>query len=509
MEHIGSIACGGLFLLFAFFSGRQYIHMLQLNSYRAERYGRWLAEDVRRVLNLRAVFVWMAALLYPVSPTAALIAAAALFALLNIRKKPAAKKPLVYTARVKRLLVTFMIVNMLFLASLVHPLWFLALLPLAGLLEGELVLISLWINEPMERAVAHHYYKEAKDILQSMKHLIVIGVTGSFGKTSTKYAVAQLLSEKYNVLMTPGSFNTPMGVVRTIRESLKPTHQVFVVEMGAKNKGDIKELCDLVSPTLGIISSVGPQHLETFGSMEAIVATKFELADAVQKNGGVMFLNYDNEYIRKRAFEGPKVTYGTGDGCDVAAKDISYSASGAAFSINGHAMKTKLLGQFNVVNIAGAAALAKHLGVAENDIAAAVRRLEAPEHRLKLSKNGRYTLIDDAYNANPSGARAALEVLSLFPERKILVTPGLVELGDQMEEANRALGAQAAKAADDIVRVGEKQAPPLREGALSAGFPEERLYVAKDIYDALHYVDTITGDPAVVLLENDLPDNFL
>lgn len=483
--------------------------MLQLNSYRAERYGRWLKEDVRRIFNLRALWVLPAALLYAVSPWASLVAAALLFAFLGIRKAPSAKKPLVYTARVKRLFVCFMLINALFLAAMVHPLLLIVLLSVAGLLEGEIVLLALWINEPIERAIARHYYKEAKDILQSMKHLIVIGVTGSFGKTSTKYIVTRLLSEKYNVLMTPGSFNTTMGVVRTIRESLKPTHQVFVVEMGAKERGDIKELCDLVSPHYGVISSIGPQHLETFQSMDAIVDTKFELAEAVRKNGGVMFLNYDNEYIRRRMFEGQKVTYGTESDCDVEAKEITYSASGAAFLLDGHPMKTKLLGRFNVVNIAGAFALARQLGVSEADIAMAVRQLEAPEHRLKLSKNGRYTLIDDAYNANPSGAKAALEVLALFSERKILVTPGLVELGEKMEEANRALGEQAAKAADDIVLVGEKQAPPLRQGALDEGFPKERLYVAKDIYEALRYVDTITGEPSVVLLENDLPDNFL
>lgn len=509
MELIGNVASGVLFLLFAFLSGRRYIHMLQLNSYRPERYLRWLKEDVRRIFNLRALFVLPALLLYPVSPNGAKTAAGALLALLNLRKASAAKKPLVYTARVKRLFVTFMIINALFLSAAPHPFLLIVLLASAGLLEGEIVLLSLWINGPVEQAIARRYYKEAKEILRSMKHLIVIGVTGSFGKTSTKYIVTRLLSEKYNVLMTPGSFNTTMGVVRTIRESLKPTHQVFVVEMGAKNRGDIKELCDLVSPNFGVISSIGPQHLETFQSMDAIIDTKFELADAVSKNGGVMFLNYDNEYIRGRAFEGRKVTYGTGGNGDITAGDIRYSAQGATFSVDGHPMRTKLLGRFNVVNIAGAFALARHLGVAEADIAAAVRHLEAPEHRLKLSKNGRYTLIDDAYNANPSGARAALEVLSLFSERKILVTPGLVELGEQMEEANRALGAQAAGAADDIVLVGEKQAPPLREGAIRAGFPSERLYVAGDIYDALRYVDTITGEPAVVLLENDLPDNFL
>ena len=167
------------------------------------------------------------------------------------------------------------------------------------------------------------------------------------------------------------------------------------------------------------------------------------------------------------------------------------------------------MGDYSAVNIAGAYAVASSLGVDKADIAAAVRKLKAPEHRLSLIKNPRYTVIDDAYNSNPAGAAAALNALSRFPERKILVTPGMVELGTEQERLNTEFGREAAGKADYIVLVGEKQAPPIKKGVLEAGFPEDRLYVAADISDALAFVYKITDVPSVVLLENDLPDNFL
>ena len=144
--------------------------------------------------------------------------------------------------------------------------------------------------------ISHGYVKDARRILESMPGLTVIGITGSYGKTSTKNFLHSLLSVKYNVLMTPESYNTTMGVVRTVRERLRPTHQVFIVEMGAKNPGDIREICDLVRPKYGMITSIGEQHLETFKTLDNIIKTKFELADAIPRRD--CLLNLDNRYIR-------------------------------------------------------------------------------------------------------------------------------------------------------------------------------------------------------------------
>ncbi len=514
MENISFTLSALFFAVYMFFAGKGYIHILQLNSYRPERYLRWMGENKGRALYFRALFLPVSLIGALYSDTAVLFALAALFALTAPYKGKKAKKPLVYTMRVKRLFAFLLFWVLVFIAAAFFTggVWSAVILISGAVLTPWAVLLSLYISLPVESAISRHYVNDAEKILSGHKNLTVIGVTGSYGKTSMKYALTALLSEKYSVLMTPGSYNTTMGVVRTIREQLKSTHQIFVVEMGAKNIGDIKEICDLVHPDFGVITSVGPQHLETFKTVDNVCRTKFELADAVAEKGGTVFLNSDNEYIKdyimKKDF-GKVVTFGTGEGADFRAENIRYSSKGSDFTVNGAPLSTVLLGDYSAVNIAGAYAVASALGVDKADIAAAVRRLRAPEHRLSLIKNPRYTVIDDAYNSNPAGAKAALNALSRFPERKILVTPGMVELGTEQDRLNTEFGREAASSADYIVLVGEKQAPPIKKGVLEGGFPEDRLYVAKDISDALAFVYKITDVPSVVLLENDLPDNFL
>lgn len=504
----------GAILLIAFFifylkSGIESIHMLQLNSYRLERFFRWMKEDKKRLFGLKSLVLLLSlAFIFNIKVSFIIYA---ILCILILPGKKEAKTPLVYTARVKRIITTYIIIGLAFivLAGLSGEWKAILLLTLIGLLIPYIVMLVVLINSPVEKAITRYYYNDAKKKIESMKDLIIIGVTGSYGKTSTKHVITSLLSEKYDVLMTPGNFNTTLGVVRTIREHLRPTHQVFVVEMGAKQTGDIKEICDLVKPKYGVISSIGPQHLETFKTIENVADTKFELARAVAQNGGTVFLNYSNEYIKNYNFDGNKVTYGTSDGCDVLCTIKEATSSGITVEVAGEEVKTKLLGDFNAMNIAAGFAVADFFGVDRVGMKMAIRKLEAPDHRLKLIKNPRYTIIDDAYNSNPAGSAAALKALSHFEERKILVTPGMVELGEKQFELNKEFGKKATKAADYIVLVGQKQAVPMLEGIREEGFLEERIYVAKDIKDALSYVYSITDVPSVVLLENDLPDNFL
>ncbi len=513
MKFISLILAAIGFLSFFAIKGIEYIHILQLNSYKAERYYLWFSKNKCRLFAFWSAFALLSLILAEWGENLAFLSLGILFLLSMPKKKKKAKTPLVYTKRVKRLILIYLLLGLLLLwgAYLISEKIALSVIALflGAFLSPHLVTLALFISEPLEKAISKHYYLDAKRILESKKDLTVIGVTGSFGKTSMKNIVYSLLSEKYECLMTPGNFNTTLGVVRTIREHLKPTHQIFIVEMGAKNKGDIKEICDLVKPDFGVISSIGPQHLETFKTLEAIVDTKFELADAVWAKGGIMFLNYSNEFIKSREKKGKVVSFGSTPKADFSAKDMEYSSRGATFSVNGLEVKTSLLGEFSSVNIAGGVAIAESFGVAGDDIKAAVKRLTAPDHRLKLVKNGRYTIIDDAYNSNPNGAKAALETLALFPERKILVTPGMVELGSEEYALNKEFGKTAAHSADYIILVGEKQAPPMAEGIREEGFSEDRLFIAKNINEAFSLVNSLTNVPSVVLLENDLPDNFL
>ena len=312
-------------------------HMFQQNSYKPREYGEWLRvhTNVGRLLG-KSLYAVLSLPLVFVGNRGCMIAACLMNGMTILVNKPRkAKKPLVYTPRVKRLLATTGIVWGLILLIVAFPgiygyLWVTMLL--LFLLQPVLLLLVNLINHPVERAINRHYIQDAARILREMPGLRIIGVTGSYGKTSVKYFLNTLLSAQYNVLCTPGNYNTTLGVVRTIRENMKPFHEIFICEMGAREVGDIKEICDLVHPDYGIITSIGPQHLQSFHTLDNIISTKFELADAVPDTGKV-FLNYDNEYIREHKIEKPVVSYGVGDDAvDFRAYDIRVSHGEASLS---------------------------------------------------------------------------------------------------------------------------------------------------------------------------------
>ena len=494
-----------------------FTHMLQLNSYRPERYKKWCVDNDKKLVTvprmlpfLCVLALWLAGRVEDWILYAACAAVLLLAALLCWPKK--AKKPLVVTARVKRVFITQAVLCAGLLCLIFLPAYRgVALIGVANMVVWLWTGVANRINVPIENSIAKGYVKDAAKRLSQMPNLTVVGITGSYGKTSVKNYLNALLSAKYNVLMTPGSYNTTMGVVRTIREMLRPSHEIFIAEMGAKQKNDIKEICDLVHPKYGIITSIGEQHLETFGSLDNIIATKFELADAIPAEGAAI-LNMDNEYIRGRVVSVPTVTYGgEGSGAGYRYSDMAVDTHGCQFTLtapDGESCRytTHLLGAHNIQNLAGCMALAHTLGISLKEMVYPVRLIKTVEHRLQLLPNG---YIDDAYNSNPAGFRSALDTLAAFAAQRILVTPGMVELGDRQDALNRELGEYAATRCDWAVLVGLKQAPPLKEGLLAGGFPEERIYVAATLQEGLNFVNNLPREgERIVLLENDLPDNF-
>ena len=500
------------------------MHFFQLNSYRFDTHNRWIFKNIGRYMphSMLAVLLLIVTLI-PFNIIFKMIVSIALFALAVFIERPKkAKKPLVYTPRVKRMFVTtgviaaaLIVVFSALYAPKNHESIGLLVLVLLYALSPGFVMIANLINKPMEKGINRYYTNDAKKILRACRdHLTVIGVTGSYGKTSVKYYLNTLLRAKYNVLMTPESYNTPMGVVKTIRGSLKSTHEIFICEMGAKWVGDIKELCDIVHPDHGVITSIGPQHLESFKTLDAVKNTKFELADALPE-GGLLFLNGDDENIRDHGCKRPYIAYAIDGKGDYIATDITVSDRGTTFTVtapNGEqeTYSTRLIGRHNVLNVTGAIAVSHQLGIPLAALKGQVRKLEGAPHRLELSEKNGATIIDDAYNANPSGTKAALEALSLFSGYKILVTPGMVELGEKQEECNRTFGADAAKVCDYVVLVGRRQAVPIEAGLLGENYPKERIYIADTIQEALTHVYALKSDgrKKVILLENDLPDNY-
>ncbi len=532
-----------------FLSLREF-HMLQLNGYKTPEHSRWMKKNFSRyipliaflviqlmLLPLERILIWDSEkhILNSGKNKIAIVLTIAL-SIANIgvaiANKPGKKfkKPLVYTARVKRMLVTFFILiaasftGAFFAAKRVDfegAYRFTNVLPFifvgaALYLTPILVPLSNLINKPVEKAVQNWYINDAKKKLADMPSLHKVGITGSYGKTSMKFYLSELLSSQYETLKTPESFNTPMGVTITIRRDLRPTHQYFICEMGARRVHEIKELCGIANPHDGIITSVGPQHLETFRSIENVLNTKFELADAVQAAGGKIYLNGDNELIRRKAPEYKNtVLYGLQEGNDYRATDITVSDKGTEFTVtapDGESLRysMKLLGEHNVQNVLGAIAYAHGTGISLDKLLLPVKRIAAVPHRLQLLDKGNgVTYIDDAYNSNPNGCRAALNVLSLFDACRILVTPGMVELGAKQEELNFEFGQEAAKACDYIVLVGKNQTVPIYNGIKDAGYNMEQVFVADNLNEALAKVQAYqTSKKKVVLLENDLPDNY-
>lgn len=497
--------------------------MLQQNSYRNERYRRWLSTSgdttswVRLLaligvvaMGVRPVPVWFKCTL------AILPLLINIISLLNARYK----KPLVWTNRARRIYITAMLLCCVISVAawfVWRDLYVVAFAAVALYVLSHVVIMAANILlAPVEKHINAGYYNDAARILKSMNGLTVIGVTGSYGKTSTKHYLHRILSEKYNVLMTPGSYNTTMGVIRTVREMMKPYTEVFICEMGAKNIGDIKEICDLVHPVAGVVTAVGEQHLESFKSIENVQRTKFELVDSLPSDG-MAFLNDDFPYVASREVTNvPVVRYAMTDkgNNEYRVENLTYSSSGTDFTLvspeGKHDFHTKLVGEFNISNLMGAIAVSIYMDVPMESIRSAVAKIEQVEHRLSVKHvPGGITIIDDAFNSNPDGSRMALDVLASMNEgKRIVITPGMIELGEKQYEYNEALGVKIAASADIAIVVGQYNRDAILSGLRDAGMDETNVYPVDTFNDAQAVLAKVSAPGDAVLYENDLPDTF-
>lgn len=526
------------------FASLNLVHMLQLESYQGKMYLKWVIKHIKAEF-IPYISVGLAAVLFrigwalfdtQIAAVAVICRIAAdivyvlmLFAVYAAYKRRTAKKPLVITGRIKRLIIALFIVSFLFSINFFMPynytsgsgiVWskfilsdFVRYAP--GMFLSLTVFLAYLITYPIEASVKRWYYNDAKKILKNRTDLKKIGITGSYGKTSTKFALGTLLSERFNVLFTPGSVNTPMGVTRIVRENLKPENDIFISEMGARYKGDIKELCDLVGPDIGIITSVGKQHLETFGSIEGVISTKAELMHGL-KEDGICFFNGDYEYCR-HMYEDctlkEKYLFGTeGNNLYMRADNIKVNGDGSTFTLtaydgNSIVCTTALLGRPSIWNILAAASCAYRLGMTLSEIAVGISKMESVEHRLQLIK-GPITVIDDAFNSNPIGSKEALMVLKAFEGKRIIVTPGMVELGKEEDQLNYEFGRTMAHSTDIAILVGKSHIEPIYNGLIDEGFNKKNIVKVTSLSEATALLPLYTENGCVVLFENDLTDNY-
>ena len=421
------------------------------------------------------------------------------------------KKPLVLTMRARRLLGVLAVIYVLlslFVRLITLPVYLVyASVPYAVWLAGR-------IMDPVEERINAGFYNEARKKLRAQKGLIRIGITGSYGKTLTKFILKEILSAKYEVLATPASFNTAMGISRVINDQLEDKHQVFIAEMGAQHLGDIRNLVRLVHPQFGLITAIGPQHIDTFGSIANIMDGKYELIEGLPENGVAFFASdsgYSDRMFTKCKCEKYSAAVDDPQGEHyMSATDLVMDQTGMAFTLTcsdgSHARcHTRLLGRYNVQNIALAAAVAHRLGLTMDEIRSGISKLQSFEKKLQLIPGDRI-VIDDTLNEMPIGAAEALNVLAEFTTRRVIVTPGLPSGEDNAEEINYAFGAQMKGCVDLLILVGEKrQLRPIIRGAMSAGIPKSSIRVAADFDVAEQMLDQITEEGDVILYESRTP----
>lgn len=513
-----------LILVYFYKITRHGLHILQLENYYIDRYAVWMKRYIKKVLNIKAiVLLLIPIILFAINTEVSIniafvIEIFGLLFLIISTKKQKEKKPFVITARIKRMYTTYLIffVIAVICSNLFDYKIVLSIVNVCSMVAYTFVYIISLINRPVEKSIRRGFCKKAQKKLKEIPDLKVVGITGSYGKTSTKYIVNTILSQKYNTLMTPESYNTTMGVVRTINEKLNSMHQLFICEMGAKYVGDIKEITDIVGPTYGIVTAIGPQHLDTFKSLDNVRKTKLELVDSLPEDEGIAFVNWEDENIRNSKITKNMVKFGLTKEADYYAENINITEKGSSFDVvipgkESISIKTRLLGSLNILNIVGAVAIADKLGLTPDEIKVGVKYIRPVPHRLDLKQNPNGSIIiDDAYNSNNRGAKMALEVLKSFENKKrILITPGIVELGDKAVEINQELGRNAADSSDFIILVGANQTVPIYNGIKEKGYPESQIYIAQNLQDALSKMNEILTENSVVLLENDLPDNYL
>lgn len=356
-----------------------------------------------------------------------------------------------------------------------------------------------------------------------MPHLKIIAITGSYGKTSTKFAIAAFLKERLNVCVTPGSFNTPMGICKVINNDLNARHEVLILEMGARYVGNIKELCDIAKPDISVITNVGISHLETFGSVETIAKEKSTLATEL-KDGGTLILNGEDQKVRMMGnLRNDVKTVLTGKDGSVKASDIKIGSDGTSFTltindpstsgIKGEEIeiKTRLLGSHNIQNLLLAAAVANELNIRPATVAIAASAMKPVEHRLELKHMTGLVIIDDAFNSNPVGAKSAVDVLSTFEGgKKIIITPGMVELGDSEEIENERFGRHIGESSIDLaILVGAQRTIPILRGIESTDIDKKtQIEVVDSLFDANRFLKEFAKPGDIVLYENDLPDSY-
>jgi len=265
------------------------------------------------------------------------------------------------------------------------------------------------------------FKKQAAAKLESMKNLQIIAITGSYGKTSIKNFITQMLSKKYKVYSTPRSINTIGGIISDVNHSLPEDTEIFICEAGARERGDIYEITTFLNPQTVVVGKVGLAHIEYFKTLENIVRTKLEIIQSPKLKKAFVYKNVTNEPHEKVEFFGNDI------------KDLDATLEGTDFTYKGEHYHTDVLGAFQAINIEVSMKVASEYGMSDEEIKKAVSELKPINHRLELIKAGGKIILDDGYNGNIDGMLESIRLCSLHKDgNKVIVTPGLIESSEEL-----------------------------------------------------------------------------
>lgn len=533
-------------LAFIYLRGKTFLMFFQQEEYETKRFLNWVWEnkafDIRTSLGIAFALLvrfWAPESINHLATIVILLIALsfAYGARISQTILREAKKPLVMTMRARRIFLNYGWIMLFFIAIPIY--WMETSLPVVLIsfviitqAPPLVIVIANVILSPLEKAVKANFRREAETKINFLKPTIV-ALSGSYGKTSTKHILAHILGAATPTLFTPGSVNTEMGVTRIIRENLEAKHKYFVVETGAYQKGSIANLCTLTPPDVGVITSIGMAHYERFKSVKTVLEAKFELAEAVQKKGGPVVINCDGipeDLLKARldadAAKGIKGYIlagreGSSFALDLIMTRAVETPDGLELDLNfkgeNFTLKAPIFGLMQTENIMVAAGAALALDYPPSTIRAALKSLPQTKHRLEVLKHDYApTVIDDAYNSNPVGFAAALNTLDILGQekqgRRILITPGMVELGEAHDDRHREIGSLAGAKTDITVLVTPERIPTFIEGfnkTAPEGNPNgTELMTFATQEDAQDWFKANSTPSDVVLWENNLPDLF-
>lgn len=516
------------FLVFLAFTGfatkrlMTYLHAYQQEEYDSKRFTGWIIHNKvidkkASALILLAGGAWYVLGEFAFFANLLIFMGFAIIGFIELDTRKSSKKKLAMTARAKRIYFIALVFALLPALLVMY-----VQIPILWIIPVQLIPMSLMITnmflQPYEDMTQKKFWNEANRKLANLNPT-VIGITGSYGKTSAKHILGHILSHAAPTLMTPGSVNTPMGITRIIREQLDDTHQYFIAEMGAYGPGSIKRLCKLCPPDIGVITAIGHAHYERFKTLETVAEAKFELAQAVLDKGGKMIVHektlrfpYTEEIARNH--DASFITTGAISNFTAYLEKAVQTMEGLDITVKwNHTLyfiEVPLFGLHHADNVVMAFATACTLGLDPQLVVSALRTTPQIPHRLEVKKLPKGHLIDDAYNSNPLGFRSALDLLFTLGKkrRKILVTPGMVELGGTHDEIHKQIGAVAAQSCDICIVVNSSRIPTFIDGFNQYKRADQTLYEMETFAQAQEWINDNLHENDLILIENDLPDVY-